>query len=426
MKRRLFVLLGIISIFIICSCQKEVGNQASDTNIPLSIEKKLEDYDFLYKVIKDNSPTVMITDIEKPNKWQDAYLEYKRKVEESQNDEDFFSILNTFLNELNSPHTQMATKEFVQYMKGVYEEQINKSNEGLWQTYLLSDFNQPQVVKRNNLENINKESSSSYADRQFQHQKQIITTDIVKDKIGYIYIPRMKTPNEWGNDEEIIKKYLDGIKKYDSLVIDIRGNMGGDSRYWSEFLVPYIAGTDYKYHSYHLYKDGEKIREYISYRKSIDKDFMDNISQLDSEKRSLFKNISKDALDQLTYVYNVEQLISPWKYSIGFQGKIYVIIDSYVYSSADSFADFCKTTKFATLVGQRTLGGGISSDPLICYLPNSGYVFRFEKELGISSDGRISAVEKTTPDVVVEDTKFQSFDKDLCIQRILSLESERN
>ena len=35
-------------------------------------------------------------------------------------------------------------------------------------------------------------------------------------------------------DMKIIKPYLEQIKNYNALIIDIRGNGGGDNEYWAE------------------------------------------------------------------------------------------------------------------------------------------------------------------------------------------------
>ncbi len=57
---------------------------------------------------------------------------------------------------------------------------------------------------------------------------------------------------------------------------------------------------------------------------------------------------------------------------IGFDGKIYLIVNNKVYSAAESFASFCKDSDFATLVGGTTGKDGIGTNPLVFSLPNSG------------------------------------------------------
>lgn len=76
-------------------------------------------------------------------------------------------------------------------------------------------------------------------------------------------------------------------------------------------------------------------------------------------------------------------------------------------------ASFAKETKMATLVGERTGGDGIGSDPMLIDLPNSGYVLRFPKEIGITEKGSINELEKTQPDIVVSNPLIEvEFDSD--------------
>ena len=58
------------------------------------------------------------------------------------------------------------------------------------------------------------------------------------------------------NDEKVLAEFLQEIKNYSNLIIDIRGNGGGDSRYWQEFLLPKILDDDYQTINYSFIKAG--------------------------------------------------------------------------------------------------------------------------------------------------------------------------
>jgi C-terminal processing protease CtpA/Prc len=88
--------------------------------------------------------------------------------------------------------------------------------------------------------------------------------------------------------------------------------------------------------------------------------------------------------------------------SVGFKGKIFLIVDDYVYSSAESFAVFAKATGLATIVGTRTGGDGIGIDPAICALPNSGLIISFPLEMGLNPDGTSNEETHTEPDIYAE------------------------
>ena len=53
-------------------------------------------------------------------------------------------------------------------------------------------------------------------------------------------------------DQKKLKTYLKKSKNKKALVIDIRGNTGGDSRYWQDFLLPQIIDKPYST-SYYFY-----------------------------------------------------------------------------------------------------------------------------------------------------------------------------
>lgn len=78
-----------------------------------------------------------------------------------------------------------------------------------------------------------------------------------------------------------------------------------------------------------------------------------------------------------------------------------MLVDGDVYSSAEAWAVFAKSTGWATLVGERTGGDGIGIDPLIASLPHSGYAFRLPAVMGLTSLGVINEERQTEPDMEV-------------------------
>ena len=57
------------------------------------------------------------------------------------------------------------------------------------------------------------------------------------------------------------------------MIIDIRGNEGGNSYYWSDFLIPLIVDKSYSQTTYSFIKEGElfnKVRNHYGYKKYTD------------------------------------------------------------------------------------------------------------------------------------------------------------
>ena len=91
--------------------------------------------------------------------------------------------------------------------------------------------------------------------------------------------------------------------------------------------------------------------------------------------------------------------------------KRWVIIDEQVYSSADSFAAFCKETGWATLVGERTKGDGKGVSPILITLPKTGLLVRFSGVAVESSDGNLNAITGTRPDVRINISNGNVYDE---------------
>jgi C-terminal processing protease CtpA/Prc len=108
--------------------------------------------------------------------------------------------------------------------------------------------------------------------------------------------------------------------------------------------------------------------------------------------------------------------------SVGYKGKVYLLVDDYVYSSSESFAAFSKASGFAELVGITTGGDGIGIDPCMLALPNSGLVVRFSLDMGINSDGTVNEKEHTKPSIYVG-TSYEDFlqGKDTILNKALEL-----
>jgi C-terminal processing protease CtpA/Prc len=131
-------------------------------------------------------------------------------------------------------------------------------------------------------------------------------------------------------------------------------------------------------------------------------------------------NTPPELLNDFKYFKKFEMTIQPQN-SLGVKGKIYLLVDRHVYSSAEMFASFAKNTGFATLVGNTTGGDGIGQDPLFYSLPHSGYILRFPSVMGLTHDGSCNEEHKTVPDIRVNTDINQDKSQDTAIQYVLNL-----
>lgn len=406
--------LGIITIliiasFVVCGCSKE------EVSISLTEEEKVEDFEYLFKTIEENYPFLDINKRVNGIDWIENKDKYLEMVKATKSDYEFLNTLSYILAQLRNGHTHMVqTSEQFKGFRYVYSRTNN------WTKMQMKVLNDSKALARYNIDKDEDKKALETTNKEELIAKiNASANDIVEDKVGYIYIPEMIAPYELEKDKELLSEYLYKIKDYQALIIDIRGNGGGNSSYWSDFLLPKIIDKRYVANAYIFWKDGDYIKRFI--RKSwkwIDSDF-GMVKNLDTTS---LLNLPEEVKRDFKYYWKSEISVSP-KNSINFKGNIYLLVDKYVYSSSEMLSSFAKQSGCAILIGERTGGDGIGSDPLLAVLPNSGYIFRFSKDMGVVQDGTANEEFKTEPDYEIElPMKHRDFKKDNCIKKVLELE----
>lgn len=400
-----------INTFVAC------GNKV-DTSTSLTEEQKIGDFNYLYKTIEENYPFLETNERLNNVDWLSKKEEYLQRVKNTKSDIEFLMTLNSILSELNNGHTHMITNssQFRDF------REIYSMNKGWQKKVQLPVLNNKKALARYNIDKNEKvQVLNQEKNEKTEGIRNASTKDIVEGKIGYIYIPQMISYYNMGNDIELIDEYLNNIKEYQALIIDIRGNGGGDSYYWISYLVPKLIDKVYENTTYSFWKDGEIINNYLKKSKVKYSTGFGEVKDLDTIK---LVNLPVEVKENFKYYSKNTMEISPSEDSINFKGNIYLLVDKLVYSSSEAFASFAKQTGFATLIGERTGGDGIGSDPLLHMLPNSGYIFRFSKDMGATADGTSSEEFKTEPDYLIEYAgKTDNFENDYCIKKVLELEN---
>ncbi|MDU5249439.1 MAG: S41 family peptidase [Clostridium perfringens] len=404
-------------LFILISTLVACGNKV-DISTPLTEEQKIEDFNYLYKTIEENYPFLETNKRLNNVDWLSKNEEYLQRVKNTKSDIEFLMTLNSILSELNNGHTHMITNssQFRDF------REIYSMNKGWQKKVQLPVLNNKKALARYNIDKNEKvQVLNQGKNENTEGIRNASTKDIVEGKIGYIYIPQMISYYNMGNDIELIDEYLNNIKEYQALIIDIRGNGGGDSYYWISYLVPKLIDKVYENTNYSFWKDGEIINNYLKKSKVKYSTGFGEVKDLDTTK---LVNLPVEVKEDFKYYSKNTMEISPSEDSIKFKGNIYMLVDKLVYSSSEAFASFAKQTGFATLIGERTGGDGIGSDPLLHMLPNSGYIFRFSKDMGTTADGTSNEEFKTEPDYEIQYAgKTGNFENDYCIKKVLELEN---
>ncbi len=222
-----------------------------------------------------------------------------------------------------------------------------------------------------------------------------------EQKTLYIRVPEMdKDDVEFYKNQIVATATSTQIEK---IIIDIRNNFGGSDDVWKAIYSSIIS----KPYSYYIKLCGNK------------PDFMDKAYM---RKKGLKKNKMKTEkisfLDnKMFYIYyeGIEK-IKPHRESIRFDGKIIVIGNENIYSSAGSCMELpnADSTDNIISVGRPTgtfLGGGY--DPITCTLPHSKIQFYIEPVIDLTNVNTVQDImhntyEYTIP-ITLEEYK-QKFD----------------
>lgn len=362
----------------------------------------------MYKIIEENYPYLKVNERLNGVNWLLKKNDYLFSIRNTTNDVEFFNALQDALSDLNNGHVHMINRKFYSYAKNVYL-QYPETNEA-W----LNQLNNSKAIKRYSSETDIKNALQASSNSKTLNN--IETQIIRKGHIAYLSIHSF---NSFNIDEDMkkIKPFLEDIKDYKSLIIDIRGNSGGDSRYWSDNIVPMVINKPLESTNYYAYRGGDFVEQFVKCRKGFGYEKLELISSISEDN---LKNLPPELKEDFKYYSRETTYIEP-KNSIGFKGEIYLLVDGNVFSSSEAFATFAKNTSFATLIGETTGGDGIGEDPAICVLPNSGYAFRFTKEMGLTGDGTCNFEHKTEPDIRVTAKKGLSLSDDTAIQTVLKL-----
>ena len=365
----------------------------------LSKEDYIEDFNFAYNTLKEHYPFFEVNKKLYGVDWLANKEKYEAYIAESKNDADFFTRMTYVLGEIHNRHTHLMPTEL-----GIDYYITYKYFPIVWWRHDIAKMYEKANVRRRY--NINNETVKKYVAENMKsddevnktYSENLMTENIIKDKLAYIRIKSLIGDQYINQDKDIVINYLNEIKDYPFLIIDIRGNGGGDSRYWAYFLLPNIIDKKYETEDYLLIKSGElnkKIFEQMHFNKEV-KTFLDNSS---------FSSDVKDILKDFDGYLTGGSIIEPSEDSIHFKGKIYLLVDNGVYSSAEMLASFCKETKLATLVGSRTAGDGIGFDPMQVDLPNTAFVLRFSNVMGVTEFGSINELDQTVPDIIVQESE---------------------
>lgn len=359
-------------------------------------KEKLNDFNYLYNLLEENYPFFKVNQRLYNTDWLGNKSKYERIIKNAEYDAEFLVAFNNILSELNDENTYILTGDiYNRFYKHYYPERL----EILHYEKSLIRYNFDGSLKIDPNNNF------------IFHNGPVLNTKVLIDnEVAYM---KIKAMSYYHMDEDYnkIKSFLKQVENYDKLIIDIRGNKGGDDDYWKNIVGLLIDDVSTaQYYSF-----------FIQTSKSTNDPFkVPNITTIKNIDEKVLEQLPEEIMTDFNFYKTNLVEINP-KGDINFKGKVYLLVDEEVVSASEKFAAFAKDTGFATLVGDKTGGGMAFADIPIANVPVGGYIISYSRELVLNSDYTINMETKTIPHILVDDTiPNDDLTKDKCIQAVIN------
>ena len=192
--------------------------------------------------------------------------DYKQEIKNLKTDKEFFDKMNKILADLEDGHTNLLDSSKAHDIK---------------ETFTLANDLYPKTVNYDLINYLFDTKISSFFDKIFGKSladtQNLKVQDINKD-IAYLKIRAMIDPESdaFADDLDLLKSYLKKSQNKRALIIDIRGNGGGNASYIYDYLYPMIMGKkDFKdTHEYILFRTDEVFKydaQYPEIKRAIKK-----------------------------------------------------------------------------------------------------------------------------------------------------------
>jgi len=202
----------------------------------------------------------------------------------------------------------------------------------------------------------------------------VITHYFDEQAVFYARLPMMVA--EWG---DTIRQRLESVisrNKVRAVVIDIRGNAGGSDRTYGNFLKKLVSDT--------LRQNiivGRNFSPYNQTHFQLTRDSVNN-----GENFTFDVDVPTLKEPEMYYIRQSYDFVVPDSVMYPFSGKIYILQDRYIYSSASNLSSLAKNNSQLISIGQTPdLLGGLQADPIIMMLPHSKIIFRVEPQIDLTN-----------------------------------------
>ena len=397
------IVLGLtifLSIFLIFVATWSIHSHLASKPVALTLERQLEDFDYLVRILSENYPYLAMHARTEGLNWEAAVADARAKIAAGVSGTDAIQICTELLDRLNR-HTYFIPSSSYLYFLEVFNQSfmIRFISCKPWADVLespraLGNYGKVNRRIRERIGNpftfLQDISRWNFTGKKTVAQSPTVKTSVIEQgRIAYLYFP---TFTNFDADRQPTLEFLTSVKDYEWIIIDIRGNSGGSTWYVSSLIVPALISKNLEHTAYALVRPGNYIKPFLKAR---------DLKIEPLSKLPAFPRLAPETKTDYIGFIHFSDIIRPAKTPIGFKGHVVLLVDGKVYSASEHMAYVCKSTGFATIVGETTGGDGIGIDVAVAMLPNSGYVFTFPPEAGLNPDGSFNEETNTVPDVEI-------------------------
>jgi len=216
-----------------------------------------------------------------------------------------------------------------------------------------------------------------------------VTTNIIEPgRVAYLRIASFFNNIEL--DESVLFPFFEEVQNYEHLIIDLRGNGGGNPTFTSNVLTMLIEESVYFIHPEFFIASeltSANFENPMSFS-ATDYNTWDAILPIaefmQTQNMPMF---NREDLELLDYVVAWRSEFAPAENNIPFGGEVWLLVDGESFSAAELAAKVSMGTGFATIVGEPT-GRVTATVYTFAALPNTGILFRIDLGYTVNPCGR--------------------------------------